>query len=65
MDGNSPGRIKFARQAKPHLPGAELFTFICVHLWLKILLFPLLPMATPGATGSLVLLWVIISEIWH
>jgi hypothetical protein len=41
-----------------------LFAFICVHLWLKILLLiPLLP-AMPSR-GSLLLLWVTINENWY
>ncbi len=57
-------RTQCFKAGKLRFPGAELFAFICVHLWLKILLlFPLLP-ATPS-TGSLVLRWVINHESWY
>ena len=66
IHADSPRRnvSKRFEASKPGFPGAELFAFIRVHLWLKmLLLFSLLP-ATPSI-GSLVSLWVIIHEHWY
>ena len=53
------------KAGKPSFPGAELFAFICVHLWLKILFTVSAAAGNVDYTGSLVLLWVPIDENWY